>query len=214
MTVLTTAMLKKVAIASSVLFALLLGLILSRPGEFVVERTKLLAAPPEAVFARVNSFGQWSAWSPWEGLDPAMKKTYDGPAAGVGAHYAWDSANSDAGQGEMTIKDSSPTRIAIDLHFIRPFEGSNDTVFTMTPKDGGTEVNWRMSGKNDFAGKAFSLFMDMDKLVGGDFEKGLASLETAAKADAAAAGAATGAALQRAMGGAAAPSLGGGTLKF
>jgi uncharacterized protein YndB with AHSA1/START domain len=205
-------MLKKAAIASAVLFALLFGLIITRPSTFAIERTKLIGAPPDAVYARINSFQQWAAWSPWDALDPTMKKTYDGPVAGVGAHYAWQGNEDNVGHGEMTIKASTPARIDIDLHFIKPFEANNDTIITMTPKDGGTEVKWVMSGKNDFAGKAFSLVMDMDKMVGDDFEKGLASLEVAAKADAAVK-ATNDAVMQRALGGPSVPTLGAGSLK-
>jgi carbon monoxide dehydrogenase subunit G len=148
-----------------------------QPSSFRVERAATVAAPPEVVFAQINDFHNWQAWSPWAQLDPDMKLTYDGPEAGQGARYAW-TGNKKAGEGRMEIIESRPAElIKINLEFIKPFAAKNLTEFTFTPAGDATKVTWAMSGDNGFMGKAFGLFMKMDKLVGGDFEKGLASIK-------------------------------------
>ena len=140
------------------------------------------------VFGYLNDFHRWGEWSPWEKLDPAMKRTFSGAPAGVGAVYSW-SGNSKAGEGSMAITDSVPSsRIALDLNFIRPFKSSNVTEFTLKPTADGVNLNWAMSGANTTMGKAFSLVTSMDKLVGKDFERGLTNLTTLAERDARAAG--------------------------
>jgi hypothetical protein len=175
-------MLKKIIIGVVALLGLFLGYVATRPDRFVVERKHTMPVPADAVFARLNNFKKWEDWSPWAKIDPAMKATYDGPEAGVGAHYAWDGP--EMGAGSMTIQTSVPNqRVELDLQFTKPFEARNPTTISLTPKDGGTEVLWHMEGDNNFIGKAMGVFMDMDKMVGGDFEKGLASLETVSKAD-------------------------------
>lgn len=156
--------------------------IATRPGSFRLERRATLAAPPDVVFGYVNDFRKWIAWSPWEKLDPNLQRTFDGAAAGVGASYAW-SGNNKAGQGKMTVRESVPNeRIAIDLHFIKPFEAHNLAEFAFKPVAEGVEVTWSMSGKNNIMTKAFRLFVDVDKLVGKDFEEGLAKLGAVAAA--------------------------------
>jgi uncharacterized protein YndB with AHSA1/START domain len=159
----------------------LLVLISTRSADFRLERTAQIAAPPERVFALINDLHEWVKWSPWEKLDPAMQKTFGGAAAGVGATYAWVGKGK-AGEGQMTILESAPgAKVALKLEFKKPFAATNDTVFTLTPTAAGTEVRWAMSGVNNFASKAFQLVVDMDKLVGKDFEEGLANLDRAAR---------------------------------
>lgn len=145
--------------------------------ELTVTRTATFNAAPDRVFEHVNDFHKWGAWSPWAKLDPAMKTTYSGPASGVGSSYAWV-GNSDVGEGKMTITGSKPgAEVAIDLDFIKPFESKNITVFTLKPDGGKTTVTWKMSGKKNFISKAMCLVMDMDKMIGTDFEKGFAQMK-------------------------------------
>jgi uncharacterized protein YndB with AHSA1/START domain len=179
-------MLKKILIGLGVVFAVLLIAISLQPATFHVERSATISAPPEAVFAQVNDFHAWRAWSPWEKLDPAMKRTFDGAPAGVGAKYAWV-GNKDVGEGRMTIEESSPTKIAIKLEFLKPFEATNTATFTFSKTADGTQATWAMDGNNNFFSKAMSLFMNMDKMIGPDFERGLAGIKTAAEAAAKAA---------------------------
>jgi len=166
-----------------VLALLLAGVayVASRPSSFVISRSAVVLAPPEAVFALLNDFHQWSRWSPYEKLDPNMKRTFDGPASGPGASYAW-SGNGDVGEGSMKILDArDPRWVTIDLEFTKPFRTKNQTTFTLLPLEGGTRVIWSMKGENGFVGKAMSLFVEMDALVGKDFEQGLANLDKAAR---------------------------------
>ena len=160
-----------------------LGLfVASRPAKFRIAREREIAAKPGALYAKVADFHDWAGWSPWEKLDPSMKKTFEGPASGEGATYAWE-GNGKAGAGKMTITSAKPdAELVIRLEFLKPIKATNVTTFTFTPSGEGTRVSWVMDGENGFAGKAFSLLMNMDKTVGGDFEKGLAALETVAKA--------------------------------
>jgi hypothetical protein len=177
-------MLKKILIGLGALLALLLIVISLQPATFHVERSITMAAPPEAAFAQVNDFHAWAAWSPWEKLDPAMKRTYDGAPAGVGAKYAWV-GNKDVGEGRMTIEKSDPAKlIGVKLEFLKPFEATNTATFTFEKTPEGSKTTWAMDGNNNFISKAMCLVMDMDKMIGPDFERGLASLKTAAEADA------------------------------
>ncbi len=147
-----------------------------KPGDFRIVRSAVLRASPEAVFGYINDLHRWTAWSPWEKLDPNLQRTYSGPEQGVGATYE-GSGNGKAGQGKMTIEESAPhQRIVLELKFIKPFPATNRTEFTLTPKDGGTEVSWAMSGTHSFVNKVFTIFMDMEKFVGPQFEEGLANL--------------------------------------
>jgi hypothetical protein len=149
-----------------------------RPTDFHVERSLAMAAPPATVFAEVNDLHQWEAWSPWAKRDPNMKKTYEGPAAGAGAVYHWD-GNAEVGSGNVTIAESQPNgRIAIQLVMIRPFAGRNAVEFTFKPQGNQTVVTWGMDGKYNFITKAMGLFMSMDRMIGGDFERGLQSLKS------------------------------------
>lgn len=183
-------MLKKILLVVVALVVVFVGVVMTRPATFEIKRSLQMNASPEVVAAQITNFKKWDAWSPWDKLDPSMKKTYDGADDGVGAHYAWDSTNSNVGAGEMKITDVKPEKIGLDLHFMRPFEANNRIDFELAKTGEGTSVTWTMSGKNDFMGKAMSLFMNMDSMVGPDFEKGLASLKTASEAAQAAAAAA------------------------
>ena len=166
-----------VLIGIAALILLLVVVVSLRPAAFAITRTATMAAPPSAVFAEVNDFHKWDAWSPWAKLDPAMTQTYDGSSAGVGAGYAWK-GNSKAGQGRMTITDSAPDRlIRISLEFLKPMKATNLTEFAFAPEGGGTKVTWTMSGTTGFAGKLFGLLLNLDTMVGKDFEKGLASMK-------------------------------------
>jgi len=148
-----------------------------QPAEFSLTRTATMTAPPAAAFEQVNDFHNWQAWSPWEKLDPALQRTYEGPTAGKGAVYSW-LGNAEVGEGRMTITESRPNElIRINLEFIKPFESNNVTEFTFKPEGDGTAVAWTMSGKNNFMSKAFHLFVDMDAMLGADFEKGLAAMK-------------------------------------
>lgn len=175
-------MVKKLGIGLVAVVALFVVVVATRPAEFSVSRSTQVSAPADVVYAHVADFHEWASWSPWEKLDPGMKKTYSGPAAGVGAKYEWV-GNQDVGSGAMTIADAKPNEaVGITLEFKEPFPTTNRTDFTFAPAAGGTTVSWTMSGKNDFMGKAFSLFFNMDKAVGADFEKGLAALKSVAEA--------------------------------
>jgi hypothetical protein len=178
-------MVKKILIGLALIVLALVVVIAVQPAEFRVARTATLSAPVPAVFAQVNDFHNWEAWSPWAKLDPAMEQTYGGAPAGTGAVYAW-AGNDEVGEGRMTITESRPhDLIRINLEFLKPFTATNTTEFTFKPEGNQTVVTWTMSGQNNFMAKAFHLFMDMDKMVGGDFEKGLAQMksvvETASK---------------------------------
>lgn len=177
-------MLKKALLVLAAVVAALVVVIATRPDSFQVERSAQIKAPPQVIFAAVNDLHQWDKWSPWEKLDPAMKKTHTGPAAGQGAIYAW-SGNDKVGEGRMTILDSRPgERVEIKLEFIKPFESMSITTFTFAPAGAETKVTWSMTGKNNFMAKAFGLFMNMDEMIGKDFEQGLASLREISEAEA------------------------------
>jgi hypothetical protein len=167
-------------------FVALLGVlaivVATRPAEFHIERSVVVAAPAAVPFAQVNDFHSWPAWSPYEKLDPAMKKTYEGAPSGVGATYAW-AGNDQVGEGKMTILTSeAPRKLTVRLEFTKPFAATNTATFTFTPEGSGTKVTWAMDGRNGFLAKGAGMVMDMDKLVGGDFEKGLAALKAVSEA--------------------------------
>lgn len=148
---------------------------------FEVTRSTKVNAPPERVHALVNDFRQWTIWSPWEGLDPAMRRTYSGPDSGVGARYAW-SGNRKAGAGSMEITSSAPERIGVELAFLKPWKATNQVAFLIVPAGSTTEVTWRMSGEQRGIAALFGKVLPMDKMVGTDFERGLAQLKSAAEA--------------------------------
>ena len=148
-----------------------------KPDEMRVTRSAKIAASPAAVFEHVNNFHKWEAWSPWAKKDPNAKNTFEGPEAGEGAIFSWD-GNSEVGEGKMTLVESYPSeRIRIRLDFVRPFVNTSDVEFEFKPVAEGTEVIWSMAGASQFMCKVMSVFMDMDKAVGGDFEAGLANLK-------------------------------------
>jgi hypothetical protein len=148
-----------------------------QPEDLKITRSATFNAAPATVFEQVNDFHKWDAWSPWAKIDPTMKATHSGAPSGVGAVYSWVGTG-DAGEGKMTITASHPTdHIAIDLEFIKPFPAKNVTEFTFKPSGDKTDVIWTMTGKKNFVMKAFCLVMDMDKLIGADFEKGLAQMK-------------------------------------
>jgi polyketide cyclase/dehydrase/lipid transport protein len=172
-------MLKKIALVLLLIVVGLAVFVATRPAEFRIVRSRTVAAPPDVVHAYVNDLHKWPEWSPWEKLDPAMKREYSGAPAGPGAAYHW-SGNDDVGEGRMTIMGSRPPQsVTIRLEFLKPFAATNTTQFDFAPSGSGTNVTWAMTGHNNFMAKAFSAFMDMDKMVGTDFEKGLAGLDTA-----------------------------------
>ena|SRR5258706_10486943 len=175
-------MLKKILIALLAIVAVLAVVVALQPAEFRIARTAVVSAPAPAVFAEVNDFHQWQAWSPWEGLDPAMKRAYEGAPSGAGAVYAW-SGNDKVGAGRMTITDSRPGELVrIRLEFMKPFQATNTAEFTFKPEGDRTAVTWSMTGKNNFMFKAVHLFMNMDKMLGGEFDKGLARLKSVVEA--------------------------------
>ncbi len=173
--------LKRVGIGVGVVVLVLLLAIMSRPSTFHVERSASIKAVPSVVHAVVNDFHAWKGWSPWDRLDPTMKQTYSGAATGAGAMYEWK-GNDEVGEGKMTISASTPDKITIRLEFIKPFAATNTTTFSFAAVGTETKVTWAMDGTNDFFGKAFSLFMDMDKMIGADFDKGLAAMRGIAEA--------------------------------
>ena len=157
--------------------------IATRPKSFRVERSAVMAAPADVIFRYVNDFHLWSRWSPFEKLDPNLNRTFSGADAGVGARYDW-SGNGQAGSGSMLITESVPARrIALDLHFLKPFEARNLTEFTFEPAPGGVKVTWAMSGNNTTAGKVIALVSSMDKMVGSMFAEGLANLKSVAEGE-------------------------------
>ena len=163
------------------LIAVVLIIAATRPDTFRLQRAATIQAPPATVFALINDFHNWTSWSPWEKIDPALKRTYGGAASGKGAVYEWEGKK--AGTGRMEITDtSSPSKIIIKLDFFKPFEAHNTTEFTMEGSGNSTNVGWLMHGPNSYMGKVMSLFMSMDKMVGKDFEAGLANLEAVAEA--------------------------------
>jgi hypothetical protein len=155
----------------------------TRPNDFRIERSASIAAPPDVVFSIINDLRKWNRWSPYDKRDPHMKKTLEGPSAGPGAIYTWN-GNSEVGEGRLTIIESKPGQlVSMKLEFSRPFKATNQVNFKLVPSDGGTRVSWIMDGKNNFMTKAFSLFMNMDKMVGTDFEHGLANLAMVTRAE-------------------------------
>jgi carbon monoxide dehydrogenase subunit G len=159
------------------IIVLFLLYVASKPNDFRVERSATMAAPPATVFAQVNDFHNWQAWSPWAKLDPNMSQTYEGPEAGRGAVYSWN-GNNKVGAGRMAITESRPNEyIKILLEFLRPFKSTNNAEFTFRPSGNQTDVNWTMTGQHNFMSKLFCSFMSMDKMVGKDFEKGLSQMK-------------------------------------
>jgi hypothetical protein len=175
-------MFKNILIALAILAAAFAVVVAMQPADFRVVRSLSVDAPPEVVFAQVNDFHNWNAWSPWANLDPEMTQSFGGSPAGTGATYSW-SGNDQVGEGRMTIIESRPPELVrINLEFLKPFAATNLTEFTFEPEGGQTAVTWTMSGRNSFIAKAFGLFVNMDQMIGGDFEKGLAQMKAVAEA--------------------------------
>jgi hypothetical protein len=150
-----------------------------QPSDFKIERSATMRAPAPAAFAQVNDFQNWRAWSPWEKVDPALKRQYEGPKAGNGAVYAWQ-GNKDVGEGRMTITESRPGELVrIKLEFFKPFAATNTAEFSFKPMaPDSTAVTWTMTGENNFLSKAICMFVNMDRMVGGMFEQGLIQMKT------------------------------------
>jgi Polyketide cyclase / dehydrase and lipid transport len=174
-------MIKSISLLVLALIVGVLGYAVTKPDSFRVQRNATIKAPAEKIFPLINDFKQWAAWSPWEKRDPAMKRTHSGAPAGKGAAYAWE-GNSEVGAGRMEIIESNPTsKVGIKLDFIKPFEGHNTAEFTLDPKGDATNVTWSMFGPSPFMMKVMSIFMNMDSMIGKDFEAGLANLKSAAE---------------------------------
>jgi uncharacterized protein YndB with AHSA1/START domain len=166
-----------IAIVLAIAIAIVLILAARKPDTFSVRRATTVKAPPEKIFPLINDFHQWGTWSPYENKDPAMKRSYSGAESGKGAVYAWD-GNKNVGSGRMEILDTSaPTKIVIKLDFFTPFEGHNTAEFTMLPQGDATNVTWLMHGPAPFMAKIMHVFMNIDRMVGKDFEIGLANLK-------------------------------------
>ena len=172
-------MLKIIASVVVVLIVVVLGLAMTKPDSFRVQRSVTIQAAPDKVFSQIDDFHNWAAWSPWEKLDPAMKKIFSGAPIGKGAAYAWE-GNSKVGAGSMEILDaSSPAKVLIKLDFLRPFEGHNTAEFSIAPAAAGAStVTWVMYGPSNFMTKVMMVFTSMDALIGKDFENGLANLKS------------------------------------
>ena len=174
-------MLKIIAIAVVVLLAGILVYAAMRPDVFRVERSLAIKAPPDRIFPLLNDLKGWSAWSPYEKKDPAMKRTFGAVTAGKGATYGWE-GNKDVGKGNMEITEAvQPSKIVIKLDFLAPFEAHNTAVFTLEGKGEATTVTWAMHGPANFISKLMGMFFDMDKMIGSDFEAGLANLKSIAE---------------------------------
>jgi len=171
-------MLNIILLAAAAIVVLLLIIVATRPSDFRVTRTGRIAAPLAVVFDNVNDLHKWEAWSPWAKLDPNAKSTYSGPISGAGSSMAW-AGNNKIGQGRMTITDSRPgEKVQFRLEFLKPFKATNTAEFTFKSEGEQTAVTWSMFGKNNFMGKVIGLFMNCDKMVGGQFEQGLANLDS------------------------------------
>lgn len=169
------------ALVFAVVIAAVLALAATRPDTFSVHRSASIQAPPERLQAILSDFRAWEAWSPWERLDPAMKRSFSGAERGKGAVYAWE-GNGNVGQGRMEITDAAPSRVAMNLDFVKPFEAHNKVEFLLAPGAGATEVTWKMHGPVPYVAKIVHLFVDMDAMVGGQFETGLANLKRISEA--------------------------------
>jgi hypothetical protein len=176
-------MLKKILGGLAALLLVFVAVVATRPDTFSVQRGATLPVTPDVAFALVNDFHRWSEWSPWDKRDPNQKTTHSGSESGTGAIYAWN-GNDDVGAGQMTIEESKVNELVrIKLEFLRPFESTSPTTFTFAPAAEGVSVTWTMEGTNNFMGKAFSLFVNMDVMVGRDFDNGLAAMGKIAEAE-------------------------------
>jgi Polyketide cyclase / dehydrase and lipid transport len=166
-----------VAIVLAIAIAIVLILAATKPDTFSVRRAATVRAPAEKIFPLINDFHRWGTWSPYEARDPAMKRSYSGPANGVGAVYGWD-GNNNVGAGRMEILETSPpAKIVIKLDFFKPFEGHNTAEFTILPQGDATDVRWVMHGPAPFMSRLMQVFINLDRMIGKDFEIGLANLK-------------------------------------
>lgn len=171
------------AILALVVVAVLgvLGYAAISPDHFRIERTTSIDAPPEKIFPLINDLHQWKTWSPWEKIDPALKRSYSGPKEGVGAIYAWQ-GNNEVGTGSMEITRSEPaSAVEIKLDFQMPFEAHNTAEFTLRPQGDGTQLTWAMYGPSPYTHRLMQVFFDMDDMVGSKFDQGLLNLKAAAE---------------------------------
>ncbi len=170
-------MFKKAILTILFLVGGILGYAALQSPDFTVTRSILIAAPADAIFPLVNDFHRWSEWSPWAKLDPQMKESHEGAPTGVGAIYRWE-GNYEVGQGSMTMRNSIPPQaLEIQLDFLKPFPGTNTADFTFTPDGANTKVTWTMRGKNHFFCRVISVFMNIDGMIGAQFEQGLGALK-------------------------------------
>lgn len=175
-------MVNTIATVVAVLFAALLVYVATRPDLFHVRRSMSIRASPERIFALINDFHNWDAWSPCEKMDPAMKRIHHGTPRGNGAVYEWESNGNKPGIGRMEIIESSPpSKIVIQLDLAKPIETSNIVEFTLATEADATIVTWDMRGPNPYLGKLIGIFFDRDSMVGKDFEQGLVNLKTIAE---------------------------------
>jgi uncharacterized protein YndB with AHSA1/START domain len=174
-------MLQTIVLIAAALIAAVLVYAATRPDSFRIERSVTIAAPAGKIFALINDLHQWEAWSPWENIDPALKRSYSGAASGKGAGYAWN-GNKNVGQGSMEIIESTPaSKVVLSLHFLKPFEARNTVEFVLQPQGSGTQVTQAMYGPSPFMSKVMGLVFSMDKMVGTKYEEGLASLKALAE---------------------------------
>ena len=174
-------MLSKILLTLAALVAIVLIAGAFQSATYQVTRSTVIAAPASAIFPEVNDFHRWLAWSTYEKVDPAMQRTFEGPAAGVGAAYGWV-GNNDVGSGKMTIVESRAADvIRIKMEFFKPMAGVAEATFTFVPEGGATRVTWTMSGDKNYISKVVCMFMNMDKMIGDQFAQGLAALKAQAE---------------------------------
>jgi uncharacterized protein YndB with AHSA1/START domain len=174
----------KILLALIALVLVLAAIVASRPSHFRIERTTVIAAPPAAVFAQVNDFHRWGAWNPWAKLDPKMTQKFEGATAGVGAVYTW-AGNRNVGEGRMTITESRPNELVrVRLDFLKPLPNTSMAEFTFRPQGNQTAVTWSMTGTNNFMAKAIHLVINMERMIGGQFDQGLADMKSAVESGA------------------------------
>jgi uncharacterized protein YndB with AHSA1/START domain len=174
-------MLRTILLFIAAAIAIVLVYAATKPDTFSVERSANIHATPDRLFPLISDFHAWGAWSPWEKLDPNMKRTFGGPQSGLGATYAW-AGDKAVGEGRMEITEATPSsRIVIKLDFLKPFESNNTTTFTFEPAGDTTTVRWVMTGPSPYISKLMSVFVSMDRMIGKDFETGLANLKAAAE---------------------------------
>lgn len=175
-------MLKKILAGLVLALAAFAVIVALQPSQYVVFRTAIVGAPPPVVFQQVDNMRNWDGWSPWAKLDPAAKVTFEGPPAGKGSVFTW-TGNEKVGEGRMTVMESrSAELVRFKVDFVKPFAGTSTSEFAFKPDGNQTVVTWSMSGMNNFIAKAMCLFVNMDKMLGGDMEKGLAQLKAVAEA--------------------------------